>query len=819
MAGWLAVSTVCGSEILGAQAPSAPAPATSAAPTSIPDTPPPKKLNTDLSAYGGFSNPSDSSLAHPKVLAKQFLDDQKQIWTSPAKLRYTDLGWIIPYGGFTSMLFFTDFDASNSISKAPNTVNKYNTISNASVAALLGGAGAMWALSYPKQNPHWRETGFLAGEAALNSLIVVEALKYPLGRERPNQGNGMGPFFSGGVSFPSEHATAAFAVAGVIAHEYPGPLTKIGVYALATLVDYSRFRARQHFPSDIFVGDVIGSMVAQNIYSRRHDPELGGEEWISASRYVREHWKPEPDSMGSPYVPLNSWVYQAIDRLVSAGLVHSSFLDMRPWTRLTCSILMNEGAATFQEKGGDSQEISQILSDLRTEFAPELRAFETGVNDVARVDGMYTRITGISGPPLNDSYHFGQTLYNDEGRPYQEGVSNITGISTYATSDRFAIGFSGEYQHSPYAPPLPLAARQAIANADDIPLPGPTPYYQINRFEMINGYVSTTIARWDFSFGRQDLWWGPQFSSSYLFSNNALPIYMFRASRVMPFYLPWIFKYLGPMQVDAFVGQLAENQYPPRPAFHGEKIAFKPTENVTVAFSRTVEFGGVGRPMTLGAIWESYVAFSSSYNYPAYKNPGHRVSGFDFSYRVPFLRNWLTVYADSMASDDPSPVDAPRRAAINPGLYLAKFPGLNKLTLRAEGIYTDSTTSRSNGGQFNYHETFYRDAYNNYNQLMGSWIGREAVGETGQITYWFTPKTNFQLNYRHQRVSSDFLPGAVTINDASANLSLWANKHWNFTSLLQWEQWRAPLLAQGLQKNWTSSVGVLFSPDGWVKNP
>jgi len=42
-------------------------------------------------------------------------------------------------------------------------------------------------------------------------------------------------------------------------------------------VDFSRVRARQHFPSDVFVGSVIGNLVAQNIYSRHHDPELAAK--------------------------------------------------------------------------------------------------------------------------------------------------------------------------------------------------------------------------------------------------------------------------------------------------------------------------------------------------------------------------------------------------------------------------------------------------------------------------------------------------------------------------------------------------------------
>src|SRR5258708_18526900 len=169
-------------------------------------------------------------------LGKRFLLDQKEIWVIPAKLRFTDLACIVPYAGVASTLLLTDKDASLHMSHVPSTVSRYDNISNAGIDAMLGGAAGMWMLSYPKHNEHWRETGFLAGEAGISSLVDSEAMKYSLGRQRPNEGNGSGPFFNGGVSFPSEHASAAWAAAGVIAHEYPGPLTKIVVYALAGLV-------------------------------------------------------------------------------------------------------------------------------------------------------------------------------------------------------------------------------------------------------------------------------------------------------------------------------------------------------------------------------------------------------------------------------------------------------------------------------------------------------------------------------------------------------------------------------------------------------
>jgi membrane-associated phospholipid phosphatase len=759
-------------------------------------------------------NDTSVKLSHNfRGLGERFLLDQKDIWVSPVKLRFTDLGWIIPVGGVTSTLLLTDKAATAHISRAPSTVSRYDNISNAGIAAILGGAAGMWILSYPKHNEHWRETGFLAGEAVINSLAITEAMKYSLGRQRPNEGNGSGPFFNGGVSFPSEHATAAFAAAGVIAHEYPGPLTKIAVYALAGLVDYSRVHARQHFPSDVFVGSVLGNMVAQNIYSRHHDPELGGEAWISASQYLREHWKPEPDSMGSPNVPLDSWIYPAIERLAAQGLVRSEFLNVRPWTRMECVQLMNEASGKLEESAATGGEMAGIVAALRKEFATELNAIETGENQSYRLESVYTRMTGISGTPLADSYHFGQTLYNDEGRPYQEGVNNITGFSTYATSDRFAFYFSGEYQHAPGAPAYPLSVRQVIANVDENPLQPATPVGEVNRFTIQNAYLSTNLDSWNFSFGKQDLWWSPNYGSAFLFSNNAEPIYMFRLSRVKPFILPWIFRYIGPMKIDLFVGRMKGNEFPADPIFHGEKISFKPTKNLEFGFSRTTEFGGTGRPMTLGAIWHSYFAFSSSVNYGANDNPGHRVGGFDFSYKLPFVRNWLTLYADSMTSDDPNPIDAPRRAPIDGGLYLTKFPHLPKLDLHVEGIFTDTTTSRSTAGKFSYWELFYHDAYTNNNFIMGSWVGREGTGEQAWLNYWFSAKSSLQFGYRHLQVDGDFIPGGVKLHDEFVKANLWVSGSLNVTALLQHEQWTAPLLAPTPQTNWTSSVGIMFQPD------
>src|SRR5438309_3001642 len=438
-------------------------------------------------------------------LVERFIGDQREIWTSPAKLRFSDTEWLVPLSGVTAGLFVTDRDFSMHLSQNPTTISHYKTLSNAGVAALVGGAGGMWVMGHVSHNQHWSETGFLAGEAALNSLVAVESFKYSLRRERPYQGDGSGPFFqSGGTSFPSEHAAAAWSVAGVIAHEYPGPLTKIVAYGVASLVSVSRVKAHQHFPSDVVVGSVIGNLVAQNIYSRHHDPDLGGGEWRSISQLFRGDGNSSPANQGSPYVPLDSWVYPVFDRLIAFGYIKSGIVGQRPWTRLECTRLLNEASEEVNDENAASSSAQRLVDSLEREFASELEGLGGGNNRHLRPESMYTRFTWISGPPLSDGYHFGQTILNDYGGPFAEGVNDVTGFSGWASEGRLVVYVRGEYEHAPSNPALPLAARQLISTLDILrPVPPATPNPSVDVFRLLDTYLAINIENWQLSFGKQ----------------------------------------------------------------------------------------------------------------------------------------------------------------------------------------------------------------------------------------------------------------------------------------------------------------------------
>jgi len=738
--------------------------------------------------------------------------------------------WLVPAGGLTAGLLVTDRDFSAHLSHDPKTMSHYNTLSNAGLAALIGGAGGLWLMGHASHNKHWKETGFLAGEASINSLVAVEALKYSLRRQRPFQGDGSGAFFQGGTSFPSEHAAAAWSVAGVIAHEYPGPFTKVLAYGLASLVDYSRIHSRQHFPSDVFVGSIMGNLIAQNIYSRHHDPELGGAPWQSISAFFRGDRSHSAGNQGSPYVPLDSWVYSAFDRLAALGYVNSGIFGMRPWTRLECVRLLNEAGENLDLRGSEDTEALHLHDSLAKDFSNDLAILAGRDNRSLQVESVYTRLTGISAAPFTDGYHFGQTITNDFGRPFAEGFNTVEGFSGWASEGRLVAYVRGEYQHAPSSPALSQQARQFIAGADGVQLPvAPnTPIPAVDQFQLLDAYVAMNVQNWQLSFGKQSLWWGPSEGGPILFSDNAVPITMFRINRVSPFKLPNILGWMGPIRVEFFLGQLAGHQFmfindtnlvgqlglPLRqPFIHGEKLSFKPTPNFEFSVSETTVFAGGPYPLNWHNLLKSYTGFIVPVSATATDITDAR-SGIDFTYRVPWARKWLTFYGDAFTEDEYSPLAYPRKSAFQGGIYMPRIPGVSKLDLRMEGGSTSPVDFGGCNGCF-YQNTLFVNSYTNLGNLLGTWVGRASQGEQGWITYWLTPRNTIQFNYRHRKVDGQFLPHGGTLNDGGVRADFWLGPTTKLSGSVQYEKWNFPILDPLVRSNVTASVELSLWPPHW----
>ena len=447
---------------------------------------------------------------------------------------------------------------------------------------------------------------------------------------------------------------------------------------------------------------------------------------------------------------------------------------------------------------------------------------------------------GISGSTLRDSYHLGQTIINDYGRPYEPGFNNVTGFSSVNEWGRFSLYVRGEYQHAPGATGYDTTLSSYLSGVDEIPYPGtnnnqahqdtiPTgPIAAVNPFRLQEAVLSYHLLGHEASIGKSDVWLGPGVGGGMAWSNNAEDIYSFRINRVEPMHIPYFEKIFGTLRYDLFVGSLKGHSYPNAPWVHQEMFSLSPSANFQVSFQRTGIWGGHGhgclqadgsitpctQPINIHTFLKSVFDINDTTITEKYStgDPGARFSSTSFSYRLPFLRRSVTLYADSTTHDDVFPISAPRRAGWRPGIYLSHLPGAPKFDLRVEGVYTDYPTLRSTVGLGNYFETIQRQGYTNKGFIFGDWIGREAKGGQAWVTYHLSAEDFVQVEYLNKKNAKDFIVYGTTQNQVKVEILKHFGHDISADAWFQFEHWKAPVYVAGAQSDFTGAVQITWYP-------
>jgi membrane-associated phospholipid phosphatase len=130
------------------------------------------------------------------------------------------------------------------------------------------------ALPLAEDGPNGKNHALRALDSVGTSVLLSEGLAHLIREKRPDS--------NAHDSFPSTHATAAFAVAAVESQEHPG---QAGYwYAAAALIADSRVALRRHFTRDVVAGAALGYAVSRWELSRPHglilspfiNPDRGG---------------------------------------------------------------------------------------------------------------------------------------------------------------------------------------------------------------------------------------------------------------------------------------------------------------------------------------------------------------------------------------------------------------------------------------------------------------------------------------------------------------------------------------------------------------
>ena len=528
-------------------------------------------------------------------------------------------------------------------------------------------------------------------------------------------------------------------------------------------------------------------------------------------------------SMASSAVPLDSWIYPAFDRLTSLGYTPSTMQGMRPWTRLECARLVEEAQQAMASEENPDAEAGQIVDRLALEFFYEILLLRGSPNRSAGATNTYVRLTEIAGPPLRDSFHFAQTVGDDFGRPYGQGLNAIAGVQLHAEYGPFALLLRGEFQRAPALFAYNAEALDAIAGTDGLPaqpLPGIS---ELTRIRPVEATVSMNLFGWQATFGEQSQWWGQSRTGSLILSNNAEAPVVLSIQRYKPVQFPWIFAYLGKIDNTFFLGQLrgqhyVRGQWPmfllygsaattlnPQPFIWGDQLDLKMTPNLEFGFEITCLWAGYGRPATL----HTWLHTFSSRGKSAAAGSGQAV--WRISYCLPAARSSRSVSLRRRTLERRTDTHCVSHSVGHqPGaLHCASSAHAAYRPSHRSSLYQYPQLSRRSGRRVL--QRALRQRLSQRRTADGKLGGRSGRAVDAQATYWLSGIGRIDVSVRRQ-FNDRHMIGGGGLTDFSAHTFLQLHGPWQVECRVTAERWRFPILRTSAANNVTASFGIIFTP-------
>jgi hypothetical protein len=449
-------------------------------------------------------------------------------------------------------------------------------------------------------------------------------------------------------------------------------------------------------------------------------------------------------SFVSTNVPLDHWSYQDIDKLIGQGLIDSSMMATKPVSRFEMARHIAEADEKFKQLPKKSELIADILLRLKKEFAPELSTIGT-------VDGNPIKDYA---KPFEDPY--AKFLYA-KSKP---DIENIRG-DTFDEHSNFRTGFASRAQLFDITafyihPEYPWSAKDSD---EDV--------------RLIEAYGKLMLGSFEIQAGQDSMWWGPGYHGSMLMSNNVEPFKMIKLSNPSPVELPWIFKGLGPFKMTWFLTQLEKDRFIRRPNLTGLRLEFKPHPALELGLSRTMIFGGEGRPKY--SLWDYWRAFLGRNQSLSGTKENDQLGGFDASLLLPVKgllpAKSVKLYTDWVGEDEGGGLPSKWGR-----LYGMKFFDIfddGKTDFDIE--YANNHVSGSPDVFYNH--SVFRSGYTYYDRIIGHFMGTDAEDLFFRLTHYLTSNIILGIQYDHETSNLSSSP-RPKMDQIQFDLTLFSTDNW-----------------------------------------
>jgi len=429
----------------------------------------------------------------------------------------------------------------------------------------------------------------------------------------------------------------------------------------------------------------------------------------------------------SPAISLDSWVYPALDKLAGLGCIQSSLQGDRPFSRGEAARQTVEAMTAARDRILPPV-ARELVARLKKEFRQEIREQRNGSDHAGsyfkpiremRFDYVFRDGSDSSYPGTNARQF--ALLSNRDGLDYSENHNLEVTLSGEARWGRWLLA---DWQ--------PVLRGQENGNTG---------------IRLRQGSVTLALGPVDLSVGRQSLWWGQGRNGSLVLTNNADPLDMIRLTNPTPVILPWFLKYLGAFRFDLFVARLDDDRDVEEPYFGGMRLGIKPTSWLELGMSRTVMFGGKGRP---GIDFDDFLTIIGGENLSGDEDTSNSVAAIDVRIKLPFL--WNAELYGELGGEDQADfagfLPFFSKKAYLAGVYLPQIEPSGRWSLRLE--YADTSIDTN----LWYNHSQYTSGYTYQRKIMGHAMGGTAKDYFAEIETYFPLGLRLALNFDHQKRSA-----------------------------------------------------------------
>jgi len=541
-------------------------------------------------------------------------------------------------------------------------------------------------------------------------------------------------------------------------------------------------------------------------------------------------------------VPVTDPVYRDIDKLVAHGLVDKIIMGQRPFSRREIARIVKEAMVHLPRLQGPLEDpqvpesrkeklrarldyLKPIFERLKRDYQEELvqngaLEGETKWYSVHLLEKVEADLGVASSPaePLPASNGLGSIdavinplLDYRQGRHLVDGANLGLETTTWLrASDYFAMLVRPRFQ-------LGLGRNAAPDQ---------------NRADVLNLYGKFWVKNLEIQIGRDNLMWGQGIEAGQLLSTNPRGLDMAKISNDSPFFLPWVFKYLGANKISFFYADLGPEQNFPNAYLVGYKWSLQPLSFFEIGAALLTQSGGDGSPP---ASFFDRVRDVFPVDQAGGVNQveiGNHIGGVDFRFRIPPARG-LELYVEANFDDNHNPFSKPKKAFVDDAAYVAGFylPRVDEagaIDLRME--------YRRTGLRFYEHAQFVSGwTLNRF--LMGDNLGPNAWGLYGTVNWDVDPSNLLSFHGAFESRSSDLWtvvdPGGefifTKVADGPEERRLRGRVEWLHRVQGFPLQVRAQLAYERAQNfnfvagndrnNFLGEVGLRFEFDRWTRFP